>query len=470
LLLVDFMSFLDYFKNKKRNKFRTEIVREFDEKIYRDILKIRKKSYEDDFLFEDEEEYFKVKLHDKKTIHVLLKSDGKNIGYLLAVDHNEAQSDIGDDDKRMQKDNNRFYIDTMSINPKYRGNFGFLQMVFALIKEAKKRGTTKFSSHVRKTNNLSKKIQLLFGNSITELRHIDNWKYAGGEPYDYIEGDFNKSLLNLKSKILVYKILKKCKSIFSSDLKIDEIYTPIEVAKKEIWKRWNDKKLKKEVIKFIGDLPEQFGKEPLAALFRFIATPDFEYMRAKDLSSNLGLKLIYLEYLNDKFCTRNKDKLNLGKLYFFHGKKNNYENLISKKRIFNLQDNDGRPFKDIKLESGASLVDFHHKLFQVTQNNSDFLDISKWARERGKNATETYPFFMALFTCFGILLEGYDIKSKDEKEFAKNVILPAFEKIQKKFGVRPLIVRLYNKNEESSFHWYCHPAFLLNYIKKIENV
>ncbi len=37
---------------------------------------------------------------------------------------------------------------------------------------------------------------------------------------------------------------------------IKEIYTPLSVAKKEIWRRWNDKELRKKVEDFLGgDMP-----------------------------------------------------------------------------------------------------------------------------------------------------------------------------------------------------------------------
>ena len=40
---------------------------------------------------------------------------------------------------------------------------------------------------------------------------------------------------------------------------IKDIYTPLSVAKKEIWRRWNDKELRKKVEKFLGgDIPEVF--------------------------------------------------------------------------------------------------------------------------------------------------------------------------------------------------------------------
>lgn len=38
---------------------------------------------------------------------------------------------------------------------------------------------------------------------------------------------------------------------------IKDIYTPLSVAEKEVWRRWNDKELRKKVEDFLGgDVPE----------------------------------------------------------------------------------------------------------------------------------------------------------------------------------------------------------------------
>src|SRR4030042_2175704 len=102
---------------------------------------------------------------------------------------------------------------------------------------------------------------------------------------------------------------------------IKEIYTPLSVAKKEIWKRWNDKELKKKVEDFLGgDLPEVFKRKPKAALFRFIATPNLEFRNFFDLSKMSKLDPVYVEFLEDRFCTRNQDKVCLGRIIISDGK------------------------------------------------------------------------------------------------------------------------------------------------------
>jgi hypothetical protein len=57
------------------------------------------------------------------------------------------------------------------------------------------------------------------------------------------------------------------------------MYTSIEEAKEEVWKRWNDADLRRRVMAFAADLPEVLLKEPKAIMFRQLATPNFELLR-----------------------------------------------------------------------------------------------------------------------------------------------------------------------------------------------
>ena len=62
------------------------------------------------------------------------------------------------------------------------------------------------------------------------------------------------------------------------NISVDDIYTPLSVAKKEIWRKWNDKKLRKKVEYFLeGNISEFLKDEPTAYLARHIVSPNFEF-------------------------------------------------------------------------------------------------------------------------------------------------------------------------------------------------
>lgn len=258
---------------------------------------------------------------------------------------------------------------------------------------------------------------------------------------------------------------KKIKNIEKFNIK--EIYTPLSVAKKEIWKRWNDPILRKKVEDFLGgDMPEVFKKKPKAALFRFITTPNLEFQLAFDTAKLMDLKIIFLEFLNDKFCTRNQDKVHLGKLVFFHEKNGQNPSVNLRKKIIDFEKCDGKPFKKIKTVAGESLINFHHNLFLKKYKNIKTFDVSEF-KTNGESAYDVYLRVFALFICNGILFENYFVDSnEDEKKFTFNVVKPAFDKIQEIFGLRPLIVPLVSCKVDGDIFWQYYPD---NLVKKIKN-
>lgn len=246
-----------------------------------------------------------------------------------------------------------------------------------------------------------------------------------------------------------------------------KIYTPLSVAKEEIQKRWNDKELRKKVEIYLRDIPESFKTNPRAVLFRNIATPDFEFQRAVNLAQDLGLKPLYLEYLSDRFCTRSLDKLYLGKMSFFHCRDKNNNCIISKRTLFDLKKNDGKPFKNIVTCEGKNIIDFHHQLFMPLFPEVSVYDISSWIKNKGRNSIENYPYFLSLFLCHGVLLEAYNADSSEERKFIRNVIIPSFHCVLEIFGIKPIIVKLFNGKEERDLFWYCHPQFLMEKVNEI---
>jgi 1-acyl-sn-glycerol-3-phosphate acyltransferase len=194
-----------------KNNFRTEVVSGFNEKYLESILLIDKRSFPPGWEYNDERGYFKEMLSNSENINVFLKDGESLVGYLLAKPHSAAIKELKDDDPLMKEDYDRYYIETMAILPEYRGGYGYLELTYRVIAEVKKRGTDKFSMHMRKTKGLSSSFQNLFGKDVTEIRSIEHWKWGGGEPYDYIEAAYKKPLWYLRISIWIYKLLRKFK-------------------------------------------------------------------------------------------------------------------------------------------------------------------------------------------------------------------------------------------------------------------
>jgi 1-acyl-sn-glycerol-3-phosphate acyltransferase len=193
----------------KSSKLTTEVIHAFSKEVLNSILKIEEDSFPPEWEYDDAEEYYTEILNNKNNIVIVLKKGSQIIGHILAKPHNDAVAEIKIDDPLLKEDKDRYYIETMAILPGYRGSYGYLDLTEKIIEEVKRRGTDKFSMHIRRANGLSKSFQKLFGSDVTELRFVDKWKWANGEPYDYIEAAYKKSLLRLRLMIWSYKIYSK---------------------------------------------------------------------------------------------------------------------------------------------------------------------------------------------------------------------------------------------------------------------
>lgn len=174
-----------------------EAVKKFDEKTLQEILELRKSSLPESWQKLESEkeipEWYREAMDDPKYIMFLLREKEKSIGYLMAIPQNEAVEELKDVDPQMKEDEERYYVEIVHILPTFRGEKGFLKLVFAFLDEIGKKGLNKVSLHARVSNGTSAVVQRLFSGQITEARRIENWKYYGGEePTDYIEGTYVK--------------------------------------------------------------------------------------------------------------------------------------------------------------------------------------------------------------------------------------------------------------------------------------
>lgn len=237
---------------------------------------------------------------------------------------------------------------------------------------------------------------------------------------------------------------------------MENCYTTLDDAVFEIRNRWNDTAIKKKVEEYLkNDIPEVFLDEPRAVLFRNIASPDFEMLCFLELSKKSGLKPLILEYLDDKFSTRNADKLCLVKMAIFEKKNSKGESIVCYKKIIDIKANDNKRFGEIETVGKKNLIDFHHDLVnKIVPGGVDIFDMSEWISRNGKNAVEYYKQFLALFICHGILFENF-VTDESEAGFAKRAVSPAIENAKTAFSTNPLISQL--ASNPNDIYWWSYP-------------
>ena len=168
---------------------KAEVILGSDEKVVKDIVLMNRDSYPAGWTNSDAESYFTQMFKNRDNVHIVLRDNGRSVGFLLAIPHNAAVTELKDDDQFMEPDARAYYIENVAILPAFRKRKGFSEMLRVLRKELRKRGISKISLHARVSNSLSKALQKNM--KIIEIRRINAWRYYDyQEPTDYIEAEW----------------------------------------------------------------------------------------------------------------------------------------------------------------------------------------------------------------------------------------------------------------------------------------
>ena len=250
----------------------------------------------------------------------------------------------------------------------------------------------------------------------------------------------------------------------------NNIYYSLDEAREEIKKRWKDEDLKKKVGDYLANnfLPGLSADEPRAVLVRSIMSPDngydFFYLSAR----YLGLRPLLSEYTDDLFIGLSEEKLGLSRIHLLWS-----DGTKKLTNIVNFKEYHGKQLPEVRVFSGESLIDFHHNLFNLSQHPIEKItEVGSYFKAYGK-PKDYYPFYLANFICHGILFENFETNpTAHEYRFTKEVALPVIDFLKKKFGLSPIIVRLYpdNQNVDEDFFWWCYNKninnFLIDYANK----
>lgn len=245
------------------------------------------------------------------------------------------------------------------------------------------------------------------------------------------------------------------------------VYTPLGEAMQELADREYDAALTARMKTLMpGPLPEVLEAGHAAVLFRQLATPNYETIKFLDLlATNNYLRPVFWEYYNDKFTPNNEYKRALGKMQFRAGMGKKGGIKMLQHTVIDFNDSNGARISDVVTRWGVPLVEFHHALFrEVRLSTAAFFDSSEWFRHSGGNAGAYYEAFLRLFVQNGILFENFLIHGIEE-EFTRAVFLPAFIKVFKETGHKPLIVPLSPTQTEEDAMWMHYPPEAEAYVR-----
>ncbi len=237
------------------------------------------------------------------------------------------------------------------------------------------------------------------------------------------------------------------------------VYTPFSEVVAELQRRREDKELRKKVEDFLGHhILKPLEGAPKAVLARSIFTPNFEFSYFMDVVGHAHLEPLLLEY-HGKFVAKNQEKYHLCRLFMFShvGKKGGM--LYNTAQLVNFNTEEGKDMSEVRTISGASLVDFHHRLLESKYPGTEqrIIPFTEWFNETRYLTDHYYFYFFALFIYHGVLFENFLADDKEESAFIKSHVLPSFEKASEYFGVKPLIMPLLPIENEKFRTWLSYP-------------
>ena len=208
------------------------------------------------------------------------------------------------------------------------------------------------------------------------------------------------------------------------------------------------------------------GGGPVGVMFRQVGSANYELRRVIRMAMQHKLPLVIFEYHADRFLTRNRDKYALARPGFYSGLGRNGGRRIDYVPLFDLDAENGSPLGEIRILTGESLVDFHHRLLAdecAELPPQALFDCSAWFKAHGANAAEYYRAFVSLFLNHAILFETF-VLSGTERAFTEDVFLPAFDALWRNTGLKPLIVPAEREDWEGDEFWQLYPERLRRHL------
>lgn len=243
-------------------------------------------------------------------------------------------------------------------------------------------------------------------------------------------------------------------------------------AIEELERRRKDPELQRKVEEYLtGDIPEYFKDGPILYLARHIVTPNFETLRFVHLMNQLGLKTVVSQDSKGMFVSLNQIKKALCKLPVCRGLSQKgsvlneqYQNVT----IVDFNTADGKSFFEIKTVWGEKLIDFHTRLLSILMREKiESPDDAEWIdRHHRENLLEHYKELLSLFVVHGIFFENYNMEDEHEVYFVKNILRPAFDFVEKRFGYRPIIVQVFPTTFESNRYWISYPWSVMDIVRE----
>lgn len=177
---------------------------------------------------------------------------------------------------------------------------------------------------------------------------------------------------------------------------------------------------------------------------RQLATYRYEDALFAHMCEQGHLTPLWCPYSGDRFSTHSSLKKSYVQPVYCSGLgRSGGPKTQKQKLVSDFQKINGMPLNQIVTDEGQSLVEFHLELHQRMTGGGSVQDLTTTLQQIG-GAKEYYRFDMSVYLAHGVLFEDFHGGESGNKldRFTTDVFEPAFHEITKRFGVKPLIVRM----------------------------
>ncbi len=242
------------------------------------------------------------------------------------------------------------------------------------------------------------------------------------------------------------------------------IYVSLDEARAELSRRRQDGELLQRIEAELGDnFIQAFGTEkPRGILTRQLCSPDNGFTFFFQCARYVNAEPLALEFNGDIFTHLNEEKKGLGRMHVTLA-----DGCPATVDIMDFHANEKVPLGEAVIKTGEKLFDFHHHLLQIAGYPLELHDNTRWFRSIGTPAAYYY-YLLLHFVAHGVLFETFsnEIREGSETGFMNAVVNPAIDRIERKFGLKPLLVRLYpeDQSDEEDFYWWSYPPIVNDYL------
>ncbi|HEY0964734.1 MAG TPA: hypothetical protein VGE31_02980 [Candidatus Paceibacterota bacterium] len=255
--------------------------------------------------------------------------------------------------------------------------------------------------------------------------------------------------------------------IAPNGIDVKPFLTPADYALREIERRRHNPALMAKVAEYLNnDIPAHFKQtKPIFYFSRHIATPNYETLRFIEVTKDYGCPLVIGQDTKDKFVSNNSLKRTLAKMPITVGITRSGDEIIEYVTIVDFQQNQGRPMQEVETFNGTRLAALHERLLrEIYPKEVQIVDESSWIdRHHRGDLYKHYVDFLSLLVVHGIMVEDY---IPEDYQFINDILLPAIEEVEAKFGVKPLIVPLIPEEMSLEKNWLAYPSVLYPILKE----